>query len=412
MSLTNAAILEISELCNRAEVLARGTPQDRQQSSVLLSRIRNIREQGLSSDEMRARYATATLDEAEAAAAPRATTSTANYRTAFRRYMAGYEFERRDLEAGSQTLSWTQGASGGYTVDTKFNAMVFEGLKQVCPLFDPSVVTLIEEPTFAMNPKILSGWDLTSVTSSAVGEAAFMAPVATPSVSGQMLTGFTHRVTLAQTVESNEDILDSGAKTARAASIGFARGIGAAITTTGQGHASSQGQSVVNGAIGTGVVLGSGTFAAGGLGVTVQDELNNLFFSLNRIHRASPKCCFLTSDAGYQKIREARDSQDRPLLSVHDDTETLFGKRVLISPDMAGPGGSPAVLGEILFGDFSHFVVRLSAISAQRTMQTSTVPGTISVGEMLWNFRVRYDSTVFDASNGAAPPIVSAVIHP
>jgi HK97 family phage major capsid protein len=402
MTLSSAGILEISELSSKAETLARGTPSDKAVASVLLGRIANIRSVGLSSDEMRGKYSEA-LSESLSTKLPEQ-----RYRHALRQYMTGNGQELRDLLAGQQSITYTQPQSG-YLVDIQFRDQVFEGLKQVCPLFDSSVVTLIQEPTFACQPKAIAGWDLTQITSQAVGEAGFFAPQATPSVGGALLSGWTHRVSLVQSLESDEDILDSGQKTSRAASIGFARGVGAAITN-GTGKNFSQPQGVATAAPSSVVIWGSGNYNNGAS--VAPEEIAALYFSVNRVHRASPKCCWMVSDTGYQKLRNAYDYQNRPLLSMKDDDEVLLGKRILISPDLAAPGGSPAQYGTVLFGDFSHFIVRLSAISVQRSMQTGNTPGNFTLGEYLWSFRLRCDSFLFDPSNGTTPPIVSATIHP
>jgi HK97 family phage major capsid protein len=411
MSLTPKAAVEIAELIRQSEALARGNASDRQQSSVLLARVKNIRMQECSSDELRAKYSYGILEQAQAALAvpKKITTSDPRYRVAFRNYMkTGRDIELRALESGQQTITWSQGSSGGYLVDQDFYDHVFAGLKQLSPFFDPSIVTLIQEPTFAMLPLRLSGWDLTSITSVPVGESVYNAPSATPSVSGATLSGYTHRISLAESDEGFQDISGSAAKITYAAAVAFQRGIGPYLTT---GSGVSQPKGAYTAAPSSNVTLGTGNYNQT-YGFPDQIEVQNVFFSVNRIHRASPKCCWVMTDQSWNAIRAGMyDTSRRPILDPETGQELLMGKRVLISPDLTSAGGSPVVQGEILFGNFEYFTVRLSAMSCQRSIETSTSQSDVTFGSSLWSFRLRCDSTIADFSNGRSAPIVSAAIN-
>jgi uncharacterized protein YoaH (UPF0181 family) len=119
MSLSGQCILEISELSSKAERLVRGSTKDRQQSSVLLQRIANLRSAGISSDEAQARYATALHEEIVGANG----FSQKRYDEAFVNYLKGRgETELRDLLAGTQSILYTAGPQGGYTIPLKSEA--------------------------------------------------------------------------------------------------------------------------------------------------------------------------------------------------------------------------------------------------------------------------------------------------
>ena len=64
----------------------------------------------------------------------------------------------------------------------------------------------------------------------------------------------------------------------------------------------------------------------------------------------------------------------------------------------------------IIFGDLSHFVVRLSAMMVQRSVETYA-HGSATYLSATYHDRMRVDSTVFDPSAGATPPIVYATLH-
>jgi HK97 family phage major capsid protein len=284
-------------------------------------------------------------------------------------------------------------------VDPQFRATVVEALAQVCPLFDADVVDLIEEKGFAMKPKNISGWDLTQISSVQVSEGVQQSVSPIPPVSGKTLNGFTFRTSLIASIEAEEDIANVTEKMARAFAIGWARGAGDAITN---GTGSGQPGGIYYSAPSSGVTLGvsSGKISAA--------EINALFFSVNRIHRASDKCAWLMPDSVYKAIRNSTDTSGRPLLSMHHDDEVLLGRPVYITPDLPEVGGSPIANGALIFGDLSKFTVRISAPWVVRTWQTGSTSGSIVQAEATFHGRLRVDSYLFDASNGAVPPIVSA----
>jgi HK97 family phage major capsid protein len=110
------------------------------------------------------------------------------------------------------------------------------------------------------------------------------------------------------------------------------------------------------------------------------------------------------NDTTYQQIVALKDANNRPLLSIREDVETLFGKRVLISPDM--PTGPSAK--SIVFGDLSQFVVKVAgnSLSVRRSFE---VPGMAEQGVAQYTGYARIDANLI-APNGVKP-VVYATAH-
>jgi HK97 family phage major capsid protein len=404
IQLSNRALLEISSLSTQAESLARGNTNDRMQASILVQRIASIRQSGISSDEMRSKYTGALIEDLHGGN-PEAIER--RYEKAFVSYLKGDDGNQlRGFLAGAQSITYTQPTSGGYLVPALMQASIFEALSQICPLFSADVVSLDQGATFASQPKQLSGWDLTAITSTQIGEGQTQAPSATPVVRGKTINGYTQRVTLAASLEAEQEIIGINDKFARAFAVGWGRGAGNLITV-GLGSGSAQPQGIYTGAASSGLTLG-GQLPSGGR-ITAA-EINAVYFSINRIYRSSPKCAWLVPDSVHKALRNSTDDSGRPLLSMHDDDEVLLGKKIYITPDLPDVGGSPLANGALIFGDLSHFIVRTSAPWIQRTVESAGTIGSILNGECLFHGRIRVDSYLFDPSAGANPPVVSAVV--
>ena len=150
MTLSNAAILEISNLSTKAETLAQGSASDRAQSTILVQRISSIRQLGISSDEMRTRYAAALTDELK----PSDSSSLeARYTKAFYKWVrdgkaGNAEQEMRSIiEAGSQSLTSTAGALGGFLIPLETMPTVWTASAQTDPVMSPLVTDFVMEPT-------------------------------------------------------------------------------------------------------------------------------------------------------------------------------------------------------------------------------------------------------------------------
>ena len=192
MSISKQAILEIAQLSTDAERLARGSSSERKQADILCQRISTIKLVGLSSLETRSLYADALVEEANIES--RGRRNDAEHRRAFDNYLAGRltpeemtAVEKRDFLSGTQTITWTQGASGGYSVPFFYNPTVFESMSQVDEVLDPDVTSFeMADTPYLLNTQ-LSGYDLSTVSGSLVGETVQQTGQATPPVLGSIL---------------------------------------------------------------------------------------------------------------------------------------------------------------------------------------------------------------------------------
>jgi HK97 family phage major capsid protein len=398
--LTPKCIVEIQELTDRAARLSRGDVNDRAESAALLSRAKTLRDCGESSDELRAKYATQTLTDAKTAAG---NTSEDRYRQCFERYiLTGDERalepqERRDLLAGSQSITYSAGAAGGYAVPWQYSSVLWKSLAQTDPLLDPEVCDFEIGTSFKLQPKQISGYDLSTITATEISETAQQTAGTFPAVSGAKLRSFTYRLTLNASFEAETDVPGTLAKMAQAYGVGFARKLGQ-VAVNGNGISEGQGIAVAL----------TPSYTTTYTQEIIEQDLNNIYFGLNRVYRGSPFCAWLMSDSVYERVRKAVDSANRPLLNMEHDEETILGKPVYITPSLGIAGGSPATDSTIIFGALDHFHARASAATMQRALNT---PNTIEFGRAMYIARIRFDCTYFDPSNGSAPPIISAVVQ-
>lgn len=397
MSLSNQCILEISDLSTQAQRLARGSQSQRKEADVLLQRITNLRQIGLSSDEIRAKYAHALTESI----APNRSAQEAEYRQKFEQYLASRldEIEMRDFQAGTQSVSWTEGTQGGYLVPVAYDPTVREAMAQVDPLLSEDVTSFSMTDGPFLQPEQISGYDLSTVTAQIVSETVQQtAQPIPPALGGVLRSDIIFKTSFAASIEAQIDIPNFAQKITRAASVALARKIG---------------RSVVSGRGGTDIAgfvkaLGSPSVNNQTAGKLTLTDFQNIFFGIDKWYRAAPRCGWLMNDTVYKYVRAAVDNSGRPLLSVEDDRETLYGKPVYVSPSLATVYTSLGIAGVIIFGDLASIVIRASRPSLQRAMQLSEAD--ITRGQCLYIGRCRADASYFDPSSGVTPPLVMAAI--
>jgi len=257
---------------------------------------------------------------------------------------------------------------------------------------DKDNVDLCQEPDLAFRPLSFTGWDLSSIGSARVGENTQSSAGVFPTVSLNIMNrpGM-HRLSLAASYEFSDDTYFEDTKLmAQAFGIGFARGIGAEVA-----------QTLLAGAKNSGITISDSESA------TIQiAELNTVYFALDKIYRHSDKCCWAMSDGTWEKIRNMKTTVGGPLLDIRKGKLELLGKPVLICPSIPGLLVDSGVFpGKIIFGDFDHLKVRLSALALTVNKEFA-----VDKGQTLFTGRMRADSAVVDASAGAAPPIIYATI--
>jgi HK97 family phage major capsid protein len=175
----------------------------------------------------------------------------------------------------------------------------------------------------------------------------------------------------------------------QAFSVGLARGIGADLVN---GNGSTAPQGILTAAADSGVTSAGAAFTKG--------ELQDIYFSVNRAYRVSSKAAWLMHDDTYNAILALKDSTtNRPLVSITEDGEKLFGKRILISPDMPTDAGSKAVL----FGDLSQYQLRIIRDGATVTRSFQT-PGMAEKGLAQYFASLRIDAKL-NAPNSAQPVV-------
>lgn len=315
----------------------------------------------------------------------------------FRAFLQGNWQEMRansDMLAGQQSITYTDATQGGSLVPQEFADVVISGMAQYDPLLDDSIVTLIKSKNFSLRPYPIPGWDMTTIAATKVNEGAQQTAGAPPVTSQVQLNSWTYRLSLDASIEFEEDNFQPFMEQFQAAAaIGFARGIGVDLVN---GNGTTAPQGLTKGAANSNVTLTGGKLTI--------DSFLQVYFAVNRVHRAATKCGWVMSDECYQLVRSARDNSGRPLLNVKKDKEVLLGKPVYVSPSLQ-PAPSTGT-SDIIFGDLSHYFVRVSGMSLVRATQ---LPGGVEYGKAFYTARMRADAKVLDPSNGLVPPIVYAI---
>lgn len=407
--LTTAAVREIHALQSQAKDILNQrsvSRADSKRADLLIAQIANIRQIGCSSDEQRQRLANQLGREM---GAPEVdfdsdTPEQRAHEKVFQGFLEGVPDNELEKEvrgtsflAGQQSLVFNSGTNGGVLVPQKFANKVAEGRALIDPLFDPNVVTLIQEDSFTLPPMTIPGWDLSTITAVKVAEAAQHNADVTPAINSNITNKFMYRSTLAGTLEFEGDAKaygDPQNALARAFGFAFGRGIGADLVT---GDGSTGPQGILTGAANSGVT----TAVAGALS---QGDFVNIFFSVNKAYRDAPKAAWLMADGTYKTVVNAKDSSNRPLFPLEEGVLKILGKPVYVSPTM--PSGSN-VKG-IVFGDLGAYFVHSSSLFIRRRMQ---YPGLVEFGKVAWTGLQMVDAIVDDPTSGTLPPIVYATLH-
>jgi HK97 family phage major capsid protein len=347
---------------------------------------------GLSTDELRLKYTEALYDD---------THPKGEYRSRFERYLAGHVHDQEFRDwlvggGGDMSITYTQGAPGGFTVPFEYDDVVREGMAQPDQVLDADVTDFTMTNSARLQPEQVSGYDLSTITASLIGEAAQQNPQTIPTVVGATLAdNKIFKVSFAASYEAEMDIPNFAAKIIRAASVALGRTIGQRVLSGKGGNDINGIFYQVNGGVPTQQNATPGT-------ITLTD-INTFYFALDRWYRSQPKTGWLASDGAYKKLRAAVDGQGRPLLDVQDDKEELLGKPVYVSPGLSH-ASIGSITDTIIFGDLSHIVIRGTRPQLQRSIELGQAD--ITKGEALYVARMRADATLFDPTGGVTPPLV------
>jgi HK97 family phage major capsid protein len=304
--------------------------------------------------------------------------------------------EFRDYLLGIEQRTALTEPNTGMVVPPSFYRTLLTGVAQYTELMSRDNVSLIESDKAL--PLRLPEIDLSQISSSIVAQGVDAPPVANPTIASATLKGFSYRVNpLASSFELEQDSFESIIDVfTQAFSVGLARGIGADLVNGAGAGTAPQG--ILTAAANSGVISAvSGTWS----GI----DLAAVYASLNRAYRASPKCAWVMHDTTYQQVLALKDANGRPLLGIREDQELLFGRKVLVSPDMPVGAGAKS----IVFGDLSQFYVRVvkNGVMVRRNVEA---PGYAEAGASLYTSYLMVDSAVNNAGGGVKP-IVYATAH-
>jgi HK97 family phage major capsid protein len=403
-----------------------GNHRAKKEADVILAKIAAINAHGFSPDEARERSMNARLAEM---GLPEINYEEVRKRKLheqlFRRFVAGgalheMEAEVRDLEAGSQALTYTSGSSGGFLVPQSVYDQLILGMSAVTPLLDETIVTIksgtSDRPAqgsgapsnpntgiSALRPIAVPAWDTTQITAFRLGENVQQSKGSPMTAHVTALNSYAYRtqdvaVSFELEQDSFQDVMD---QLTAMFSIGLARGVGLDLE---YGTGSNEPTGLITAAESTGLSFSSSN-------VTVND-LEQIFFEVDKIHRAHPSCSWVMSDGAWAAIRRNAPTAARPLAFDAGEDQyplqtncagRLFGKRVLIDNNIEGSNGSNP-LSDIVFGNLSRFVVRVTGgIRVARNLESVYV----TQGQALYTALMRVDSNIVAAGD---TPIVSAVL--
>jgi len=399
--MTPKCAVEIQETLDLALRLSKGTANQRLEAEILRQKAGMLERRGHSTFENMSLY----VQGLQESLAPPTQKQPPEYRVKFERYIGGQidAAEFRDWLAGTQSITYTQGVTGGFFVPFEYDATLREAMAQVDPILDEKVCDFSLTTSESLQPEQVSGYDLSTISAQLIGETVQQNPQTIPSVAaGVLRTDKSFKASFAASIEAEQDIPSFTQKITRAASVALARRIGLSVLT-GRGGADISG------------VLASlsSSYTNGTSGKLVLADFNAVYFGVNRWYRAASKAAWLMSDGVYKFARAAVDGNGRPLLNIERDTETIFGKPVYVSPSLANAYSSLGVTGALIFGDLSHIVIRASRPRIQRATQLAGLSdvGGILRGECEYIGRARADAAYFDPSGGNYPPLVLATVN-
>jgi len=305
---------------------------------------------------------------------------------------------RRYLKTGELRVysPMSDAVEGAFIVPNQFYKTLLTGISQYTQLMDEKNVNLIssEKGGIMKLPQV----DLSTITSAIIADNVDAPPVLNPLFGSLLLNGFTYRTNpIAAQLNLEQNSFESiMAILTEAFSTGLARGIGSDLVngagagTAPQGILTAAANSGVTSAVNTGFTKG---------------ELQSIYFSVNRAYRVSPKCSWLMNDTTYNNILGLKDATtNRPLVSVTEDGEKLFGKKILVSPNMPTAPGSKV----LCFGDLGQYQVRVIRDGAT-VLRNSEAPGFAEKYAALYIGFLRVDAAL-NAPSGAQP-VVYGTLH-
>lgn len=285
--------------------------------------------------------------------------------------------EIRDQEAGTQSISYTQGAAGGYFVPAGFVYDVEIATKYFCPMADGSVIRILETATgnvlpYPTNNDTNEAWTIIGEASQVVDQGQtpnYSTPGTTPSGQpGNLTMGVVNfgawkgstglvRVSLELLQDSAFDLEDF-LKNAFAVRLGrgyeyyLTRGSGVNQPT---GILTAVVASGVSPVIATGSATNDGSSNTGANSIGTND-LIALEHSVDPSYRRGGK--FLLNDSTLKTVKQLLDKYGRPLwvpgIAVNAP-DTILGYEYVINQSMPSIA---AAANTVLFGSLQKFIMR------------------------------------------------------
>jgi HK97 family phage major capsid protein len=390
-------LIEAQSEAEKLSLLKTLTPQQEVRFSFLLSKIKSLK-QGFALEEK----TDADLRAAAANVGRVGETEEQRHKREEREDMAEFRFALsqpngiKDKRYSWRTYAGLTTGSAGPLVPAAFLSELFTGLAATTPLMSKENVRLLITPD--AKSMTIPGIDLTAITSAIIAQNTDNAPSnANPTASKFTLGGFSYRTdSIAASIEVQQDAFESFPSLLNEAFVqAIARGAGSHLIS---GDGVTQPQGLITGAADSGVTSVSAT-------AFTFNELESIYFSLNRVHRNNPACAWVLSDQIYQQVRLLKDANMRPLLNVSRDDETLFGKKILIDPNMSSAPASKA----LCLANLSQYVVRIAAGSVE-VKKSDQAPGYVEAGQSLFTCYARIDAKLITPATGTKPAVF-ATLH-
>ena len=286
--------------------------------------------------------------------------------------------EKRDQQAGTQSISYTQAAAGGTLVPQGFADRVWSQMRHYDELYDPNNCTVI--PTENGNNMPFPILDDTAAAASLVSEAGQIAdqglvgnitPPAGPNAqpgnlgapSGPKSVSLGAFKFTSGNIRISLELLDDSsfplpALIERAAAIRFARGVGYYMV---QGSGINQPTGLITAALANGatILIAAGAATNDGGAETGSNSIGSIdlwkcLHNLDPAYRYNAR--WLMRDETLESVRQLNDKQGHPLFNLDNNgMPYLCGKPVVVSPSM--PTMASAV-NSVLFYNPDYFVSR------------------------------------------------------
>ena len=387
--------------------------QQRNRLTFLMSKIAMLKS-GISPSELRNWEADRLLAEAglpRDAAPARVGTLLPEIESEWREFVKGSEVresrvppdrEIRANEAGSQSLSYTAGSSGGYFVPPGMHDRMLATMAMYDQVFDPAFHNHIETP---------KGGVLTVPIADDVHNQSVLVSETTGSTETDIynlgnveLEAYSFRSGLVAV--SLELLQDSsqfpiGAILEKIFAVRHARGVGK-LLITGSGSAGNP-TGLLTAALLTGNIVVAGGSAANtggsetGANSVGTVDIKNLYAKLDPAYRMN--AAWYMNDATFQYLDGLLDKYGRPIVRLAEGLPTIFNRRVAICPSMPTMA---ATTNSIVLADPDYFCVRCvpSATYVRRFTESLNL---ITYGLFGFESFARFDSNLA-APNATYPP--------